>query len=380
MNRATSLLNKIYEETLEEMEKDDEPSWAILDEEQIQRVNDLTKNAETQKAVLTVVITSLVKKILDPQQDIRKHQDKMNGGYSGRTLDTNEVTPFLKRNFRRFAMAESGWLTRSLEQPYPYDLDYGGEIRNKEVKDAFLGILHDVEENGGDPNLYLKSIFANLIEKLQTVQEKLKEIDFEEELPIQKIMSMVKEHFETRGASRLPVIAIYSVLDLLVENIERYDKKELLPLKHHTTSDATSGSIGDIEILDNEENYFEAIEIKHNIQIDEELVKDVYDKFRDVPINRYLILTTAEPNVRPMEEKRVLSKIEEIHEDHGCQLITNGVIPTLKYYMRLLKKPSKFIESYTKYLEKDYESNTDVKDHHIDSWRDILEKSGVEIE
>lgn len=35
------------------------------------------------------------------------------------------------------AMKESGWLTRSLEQNNPYELDFPGKIQNKNVKAAF---------------------------------------------------------------------------------------------------------------------------------------------------------------------------------------------------------------------------------------------------
>ena len=58
----------------------------------------------------------------------------------------------MKEKFRRFAMAESGWLTRSLEQNLPYTLEYPGRIQGKTVKDAFLQILNDIEENKADPN------------------------------------------------------------------------------------------------------------------------------------------------------------------------------------------------------------------------------------
>ena len=39
-------------------------------------------------------------------------------------------------------MAETGWLTRSLEQKAPYLMDYQGEIGGEGVKDAFLSILN----------------------------------------------------------------------------------------------------------------------------------------------------------------------------------------------------------------------------------------------
>ena len=55
------------------------------------------QSSEKARGVLTVLITSLVKKITDPSQDIRLHQSKMQGGYSGRTFDSKYITPFLKR-------------------------------------------------------------------------------------------------------------------------------------------------------------------------------------------------------------------------------------------------------------------------------------------
>ena len=51
------------------------------------------------------------------------------------TIDKNYITPWL-RDHSFPAMAESGWLTRSLEQPVPYDLNYTGKIMN--VKNEFL--------------------------------------------------------------------------------------------------------------------------------------------------------------------------------------------------------------------------------------------------
>ena len=85
---------------------------ADLTAEQKARVQTVVGNAEGQKAVLTVLLTSLVKKVVMPAQDVRLHKIVMEGGYSGRSFDTQYVTPFLARHFPRLAMKESGWLTR----------------------------------------------------------------------------------------------------------------------------------------------------------------------------------------------------------------------------------------------------------------------------
>lgn len=59
-------------------------------------------------------------------------------------------------------MKESGWLTRSLEQNIPYELDFPGKIQNKNVKVAFLNILNDVEVNGADSEKYVTAIMAGV--------------------------------------------------------------------------------------------------------------------------------------------------------------------------------------------------------------------------
>ena len=50
------------------------------------------------KAAVTVTITSLVKKCVDPAQDIRRHRVEIPDGYSGHEIDSKIVTPFLKAN------------------------------------------------------------------------------------------------------------------------------------------------------------------------------------------------------------------------------------------------------------------------------------------
>ena len=70
--------------------------------------------SQKRKAVYTVLTTLLYYKHLHPKQDIRKHQAQIANGFSGRSFDTAHVTPILKK-CELPAMAESGWLTRSME-------------------------------------------------------------------------------------------------------------------------------------------------------------------------------------------------------------------------------------------------------------------------
>ena len=122
--------------------------------------------------------------------------------------------------------------------------------------------------------------------------------------------------------------------------IDRYEGKILSPLKSHTTSDIKSGGIGDIEVLDKNGEFFEGVEIKHNIPISQALVRDAYQKFSENPVRRYYLLTTAEPNVD--DPAAVDRLVRQIHKQHGCEVIVNGILPSLKYYLRLLSDPKLF--------------------------------------
>jgi DNA (cytosine-5)-methyltransferase 1 len=383
MNKMTprDILKRIYERALKEFEKDSGDSF-------IQNLNDVTRErikllayeSDKQKAVITALITSLVKKIETPSQDIRYHKTMWPEGYSARSYDTRYITPFLKEFFPKIAMKESGWLTRSIEQPHPFFLDFPGKIQNKEVKTAFLQILDDVENKNANPEQYLTALFIFLIKKVKQTQKslfpsvpKLKG----ENITIDVIVLGLKEHFfkqyHAHGASKLPVIAIYSIYQLLIKEVLRYQNKTLKPLRSHISPDLRAGGIGDIEIVDENDEYFEAVEIKHNISINYYILKDTYEKIKKFPIKRFYLLTTAEPNIKEEDKRKVEQLVNQIKTEHGCEVIINGLLQSIKYYLRLIKNPMRFLEIYTKNLQEDFKITSELKEEHILAWKKISE-------
>lgn len=133
-----------------------------LSEETLKNIDIIADKSSHQKAVFTVLITLSIYKIKHPKQDIRIHQTQLKNGFSGRSIDTKYITPTLKK-LGLPSMAESGWLTRSLEQPYPYILDYEGKIGNKKVKKSFLELINDIEVNRINPNYILVELFKKVI-------------------------------------------------------------------------------------------------------------------------------------------------------------------------------------------------------------------------
>lgn len=362
--KPTKLLEKSFNESMKTVGSDNyiKSSLPKVISNNLQEILDRSESA---KAVLTVVITSIVYKLQNPDQDIRKHQTSIENGYSGRTFDSKYITPFLK-SVKFPAMAESGWLTRSLEQKVPYDTDYSGAIRPATLKAAFLETI-DFIQKGNQLEEVLSFIFQGLI-----IQRNSQQIDLAKplNLPIATIIYLLSKHFDSKysaeGASRLPVIALYAAYQCLINETKRFQGKTLLPIESHTSADSRSGRIGDIDIVDEKEKVFEAVEVKHGIAITSQLVRDAFEKFKTTQVNRYYLLSTA--NIDISEKEKIDLEIERIKNIHGCHVIANGLTHSLKYYLRLLSDTSEFIENYVNLIEND----TALKFEHKKQWNIII--------
>jgi DNA (cytosine-5)-methyltransferase 1 len=333
-----------------------------------EQVELLVSRSETNKGLITVLITLLVHKIYDPNQDVRYHQAQLPNGFAGRGIDQNHVTPFMKK-VRFPAMAESGWLTRSLEQAHPYDLNYPGKIKPDNVKKAFLNIIDQVQVHGLDPEIVLLYFFKLLIKQRDDLNIELAK---PHSLQISQIIKLLEKHFTYKyscsGASRLPTLAIYAAYQCMMNQVARYENKVLCPLESHNSADTQSGRIGDIDVDNENGTAYEGVEIKHEIQITRQLVADAYEKFKVYNTDRYYLLTTANMDSANWEE--IDGEIQRIAQIHGCQVIVNGVYSSLKYYLRLVKDPAEFIDRYVELLKKD----DTVKFQHKVAWNDIISK------
>jgi len=213
----------------------------------------------------------------------------------------------------------------------------------------------------------LSFIFQGLI-----IQRNSQQIDLAKplNLPIATIVFLLSKHFDTKysaeGASRLPVIALYAAYQCLINETKRFQGKTLLPIESHTSADSRSGRIGDIDIVDEKEKVFEAVEVKHGIAITSQLVRDAFEKFKTTQVNRYYLLSTT--NIDISEKDKIDQEIERIKNIHGCHVIANGLTHSLKYYLRLLSDTSEFIENYVNLIEND----TALKFEHKKQWNIII--------
>jgi len=334
-------------------------------------VNIIANNCFKQKGVFTVIITLAIHKSLNPEQDIRYHQSSMESGFSGRGIDTKYITPTLKE-LNLPSMAESGWLTRSLEQPYPYDKNYIGKISNKDVRNAFLNTVDFIQHNYKKVD-ELSICLLNLVDK-KSSQNKVKIIPLNnpERLNINQIIDILESHFKfdykTHGGSKLPVLAFYAIFMSIIKEVSRYKDCYLGEIGSHTACDLTSKSSGDIEVYNSKDELVESIEIKHTKPIDITIVRIAKDKIYRFNPKRYCIFSFL--SVKESDTAEINNIVKEVEQKHGCQIIVNGIVPTIKYYLRLISSLPQFIDDYRNLVEID----TELKKIHKEKLIELFEE------
>ena len=355
---------------------DDKNAYWQIPEHLIELLTEFWNKAVGNAAsAITNLTTCIVCKIVEPSVDCRYHREPREGMpqpptgpdnyFSGRTISEKLVAPWLRN--KNFVTSRSGRQTRTFERLQPYTLDYPEHIAH--VKDEFLHILDEVqsgnEETAKDVLLYL--FFKQFEHRdMQRIQLTIPSIS-----NIETITTFFHAHFfahyTQKGASRLPVLVIHAIYTCVMPESERYHGYSLTPLQSHKAADARTGAIGDIEIFDDHANIFEAFEIKHAIPVDKEIIRTAYDKFRSFPsLKRYYILTTADSCGGQDVESQAM--IRRIRDSHGAEVIVNGVVPTIKYFLRLLKNPASIFPAYVHLLEID----PTITYEHKQTWNDIV--------
>lgn len=329
---------------------------------------EIGKNSSKKKGLYTVLTTLMYYKYIHPEQDIRLHQERFEGGFSARGYDTQYITPVLKK-LGLPAMAESGWLTRSLEQPYPYDFHYHGAIGT--LKMPFLKTVDYIQNNPEKAYNALRILLHEAEKVAKANQVKMIPLENPESLTIEKIMNALEEHFlfpyGTHHGAKLPVLAFYAVYAQLLQELKRYHGCSLAPLSSLTACDKTNQASGDIEIFRNEK-LFESVEIKLNKKITAQIIRVAESKIYAWNPERYYVLSVL--GIEEKDKEEINAIVSKVSNEHGCQIIINGLLPTIKYYLRLIEHLDDFVRSYTHIVEID----TELQAVHKEKWNELMKK------
>ncbi len=340
----------------------------------INLLDTIFNNIEKASSGYSNILTCLVCTAIDNKVDPRYHREPKGGmkspsnndkWFSGRSISEKILVEWMKDDLRNFRVANSGWQTRTYERPYPYDLNYPENISY--IKDEFLAILDYANKNRDKAYKLIAYLFRKEIEfiKAKGVQiKKLAKDNYGNEVLITDVISALESHFQTEKSSHLPVIAIYSIYELIQNEVKSYDGINLKPMDHHNSADKRTGAIGDIE-LEDAQDVIEAIEVKHNIKVDVRILIDAQEKILTSSVKRYYILTTYQDcNIK---DKKMADIIKKIYSEHGCQIIVNGVISTINYYLRMCSSPVEFLKNYSKNLSQ----SSVVTIDQLKVWNDI---------
>jgi DNA (cytosine-5)-methyltransferase 1 len=153
-----------------------------------------------------------------------------------------------------------------------------------------------------------------------------------------------------------------------MNNFERYKDAELAPLQRVRSADRKAGTVGDIEVL-KENRPYESVEIKFNEQIRLEHVETAIQKIQALTVERYYILSTG--GIKSKEEEEIEERCKDFFFANGCEIIVNGVLETISYYLRLLDETTSFLSNYLNLVANDPELTFE----HRDAWNHITSKS-----
>ena len=355
--KMLEVLESCYMEAEKESKKENINDLIFsVGEEQAKTIIEL---ASTKHAARGAALTLAVYKVVHPEQDIRNHKSEYEMGFSARSTDTKVTVPFLSSHGLPYNV-ETHWLSQTLSFADPFMPDSVLKTQPKTAGPDLILTANYIQQ--ADTVERVKLYATLIIEKM--IEERNRgniALTKPKNLSIDEVMELLHRHFSTpyqKNAPRLPQVAVYAIYQCLMRDVDRYSDFELRPLERMRTANRKSGSVGDIDVWKDGQPV-EAVEVKYEIPIGPAHVTEAIQKVRVEAVERYFILSTAEPRKEDISEINRLK--EEFRKSNGCEIIVNGVYGTIKYYLRLLSTTNEFINAYIDLLSKDEDLNYEHK-------------------
>ncbi len=269
------------------------------------------------RAPIRLLIACLLAKICDPSIDPRKPYTSIGGNdsFSGRSYDEKYVTGFIARH-RLPCNSTTPFLTpafRNFNLPLTVDVEPSG--RPKELYLRVFRLLDTVATDTHTAKAILTDTLRNLIdirnerlEQLERLQAILKQNAGPVALSTEDIVNLLRQHLDCRGSSRLPVLMVAAAYDSVGERIG----ETRMPLHAHTAADQQTGSLGDVEIVvQNDDRVCTAYEMKQKrVTVDD--IDRAVQKMGNVSqrIDNYLFVTSE--GIDPTVEDYARTQFDKI--------------------------------------------------------------------
>lgn len=312
-------------------------------------------------------LTLAAYKACDPSQDVSAHKAEFAGGVSARGMDTAVTVPFLmEKNLPR--NVETHWLTQSIS--FVSELRPGAKLTTtpKRAGPLLIEIVTALEQIGS-PEFAKAVVTQILLEKIKIRNLGRVVLTRPKDLSIESAIELIERHLAVpyrRNAPRLPQLVLYAIYQCLLTQVRRYDDCTLEPLERMKSADRKANTVGDI-VITKEAHAIEAVEIKHQ-PITFVHVNEAVDKVRALSVRRYYMLSTA--GTLEGDEDRIEKLRDQFLAQNGCEIIINGVLDSLSYYLRLLPDTTDFIFNYAALIE----SDPDTGYEHRIAWNQVCEQ------
>jgi hypothetical protein len=299
-----------------------------ISEEQVKTIESLVSSvtSEVGRAIVGLTILQLTVKAILPEKSIRLHKGgsgtrdfSWTEGIPMRNLDTNFITPVL-RKYDLLKINKFGFMmTRTLAENYPYSKLYKAGIRG--ARKEWLEITDDVENGDLDSLNALKQLIVFLISKSEAFElltaKAFEDLNlfFKRNPSFDYCLDIISNFInKSTYSARVFEVSLHSFFQVLAE--EKQLEGFLKPLSQMRSANKKHGNIGDIEITesDGDMDIIEAWDAKFGKTYLREELEELNDKLKFHPQTTIAgFVTDQKPNLKDEIVER-MSEIEEVHD------------------------------------------------------------------
>ena len=308
----------------------------------------------TNRSIARFLLACLLAKTHQPRLDIRKPYTEIGSAdcYSGRTYDEQFVDEFIAK-YNLPLNATTAFLTPAFRtKNRPIDANATLVGKPKEVYAALVSLLQDVQNGRLTAESCLTEVIRQLVvardSQRKSIEQMLAGIDRRTEaLTARQIVEIVAEHLRLPRSSRLPVLVIAAVYEVIAEVTGKTHRE----LSSHTAADIRTGALGDLEIvLPTQEYPYTVYEVKAR-----PMRKGDIDTARQklalssVPVAQYVFVVT-----KPVAEDIHLYLLEVNERYSGTEFQIFDCVQTLEHFLHLFhERREEFLDKYTSLVMQD---------------------------
>lgn len=336
-------LEELYDKVSKRLSKSLTKDKAIA--QKIESICRCNKN----KAPIRFLMSGLLSKIKDPTICLYKPYSAFGEhSYTGRSNDEDVVQPFIHK-YSLPCNSTTAYLTpafRTIEKPLTKD--FFNKCRPKEVYYDMMDVLDYVEQNPNEAYNVLAEIIRFLIiiknENRQRIDQLLQEVKNDgTELSSEEITTLLIQHLNCNGSSRLPVLIIAAAY----QAVQDLTKEQCKPLYAHNAADSQTGALGDIEIMiEGEDLTVTCYEMKKKkVTADDIAVCKSKIISAKAKIDNYIIITTDKIDFE------VINLAKTCYGEIGVEIAVLDCIGFINHFLHFFHRHrTKFLNNYQELL------------------------------